>query len=261
MTDRAFLYLALACYGGACLLTVRRLRRSSTELHRLNVALMLGGFVLQTFGMLVRGEQIGRCPLTNLQEVQVFLAWAAVLFYLLIGPAYRVSFLGAFTAPVVLVLGLLGSILPAHETGEALKRSPWVEAHAAIAIIAFGAFTLGAVSAYMYLVQERQLKSRRPTPALLLLPAVDQLDTMVFRLLLLGFGMYSVGMIGGFVSNHAVGHTTLLKTGWASAVWLAYAVLLALRGFGRWRGRRFAWASILVFVLTLVGLWGVVYAR
>jgi ABC-type uncharacterized transport system permease subunit len=113
----------------------------------------------------------------------------------------------------------------------------------------------------MYLVQERQLKSRRPTPSLLRLPPVDQLDVIGFRLLLLGFGMYTAGMVGGFVSSAAIGHWTALKTVWASLVWMLYAVLLIFRGLDFWRGRRFALGGMAVFVFTIVGLWGVTFFK
>jgi len=259
MMDRGFFWVALACYAGATLLTARRLRGRGLDVpwRHANFALMLAGFVLHTLTMALRGQHIGRCPLTNLYEVQVFVTWAAVLFYLLIGPSYRVSFLGAFTAPVVLVIGLVAQLAPIDAPYIApLKRSPWVETHAAIAILAFGAFALSFVTGTMYLVQERQLKSRRPTPALLLLPAIGQLDVIGFRLLVLGFTMYTAGMVGGIVSTAFVGQWGAAKTMWASGVWLLYGVLLAARGFGAWRGRRFAVAAIAGFAVTIAGLWG-----
>ena len=259
MTDRGFLWGAMAFYAVACGLTVRRLRNTGGEsaAHHRNVALMVTGFVLHTVALVMRGQHIHRCPLTNLYEVQVFVAWSAVLFYLLIGPSYRVSFLGAFTAPVVLVLGLVSLLAPIDVArAEPLRRSPWVESHAAIGIIAFGAFALGFVTSAMYLLQERQLKSHRLWPLFRLLPSIDQLDVIGFRLLILGFGMLTIGMIGGVVSVAAVGHWAVAKTIWSVAAWVLYGALLGARGFEMWRGRRFACGAIALFVLALVGFWG-----
>ena len=59
------------------------------------------GFVFQTAFLWVRGHALGRCPLTNLFEVFIFIAWSVALIYLLIGPTYRLSLMGAFTAPLV----------------------------------------------------------------------------------------------------------------------------------------------------------------
>jgi len=48
-------------------------------------------FRLQTAFLSVRGHALGSCPITNLFEVLVFLAWSIALIYLLIGTTYRLS--------------------------------------------------------------------------------------------------------------------------------------------------------------------------
>src|SRR5882757_8366442 len=72
-----------------------------------NFFAILSGFLLQTGFLYLRGQRIGRCPLTSLFEVLIFLGWAMVLFYLLIGPTYRLSLLGAFTSPLVFLFQLV----------------------------------------------------------------------------------------------------------------------------------------------------------
>ena len=260
MTDRTFLWLAQAFYAVSCVLTLRRLRAggSGATLQRLNYAAMAAGFALHTIFLYLRGQQVGRCPLTNLFETQAFIAWSAVLFFLLIGPSYRVSFLGAFTAPLVLVICLAALLFPVDVVhAQPATRSAWVEFHAAIAILASGAFALAFVTGAMYLRQERQLKQRRLSSSFLLLPSIEQLDTINTRLLILGFAMLTVGMIGGFVSYHIVGHWTTPKIIWAVLVWVLYGTLLLARGLWTLRGRKVAMASMASFVFMLVGFWGV----
>jgi ABC-type transport system involved in cytochrome c biogenesis permease subunit len=260
MTDRNFLWLALAFYAISGVLTLRRLRAggSASALHIANYAAMLCGFALHTTFMVMRGRQIGRCPLTIPFETTVFMAWAAVLFYLLIGPSYRVSFLGAFTAPLVLAINLF-ALLGISDVirAEPLARSAWVEFHAAIAVLACGAFGLAFVVGAMYLLQERQLKTRQLGPSFLLLPSIEQLDVINFRLVLLGFVMLTVGMIGGVESYRIVGHWTTPKIVWAVAAWLVYALLLTARFVWSLRGRRNAVASMMSFAFVLVSFWGV----
>ena len=260
LTDRTFLWVAQAFYAVSCIITLRRLRAGGggPGLQRVNYAVMCLGFVLHTAFLYLRGHAVGRCPLTNLFETQAFVAWAAVLFFLLIGPSYRVSFLGAFTAPLVLVICLSALMLPVDVVqAEPLKRSAWVEFHAAIAILACGAFALAFVTSSMYLLQERQLKTRRLSTSFLLLPSIEQLDVIHFRLLLMGFAMLTVGMIGGMISYHIVGHWTIPKIIWAVAVWLIYGALVLARGFWTVRGRRVAVGSMVSFAFMLIGFWGV----
>jgi HemX protein len=260
MTDRTFLWLAQVFYAASCVVTLRRLRAggSGPNLQRANYTVMVAGFALHTVFLYLRGQAIGRCPLTNLFETQVFITWAAVLFFLLIGPSYRVSFLGAFTAPLVLLICLTALVLlvdVVHVTPP--SHSAWIEFHAAIAVVACGAFALAFVTGGMYLFQERQLKTRRLTSSFLLLPSIEQLDVIHFRLLIMGFTMLTIGMIGGGVSYHIVGHWTIPKIIWAWSVWGLYGALVLARGLWTLRGRKVAVASMASFVLMLVGFWGV----
>jgi len=260
MTDRTFLWLAQAFYAASCVVTLRRLRAggSTPGLQRANYAVMAAGFVLHTVFLYLRGKALGRCPLTNLFETQAFVAWAAVLFFLLIGPSYRVSFLGAFTAPLVLVICLAALLSPVDVVrAQPLKHSAWIEFHAAIAVLACGAFALAFVTGAMYLIQERQLKTRHLTSSFLLLPSIEQLDVIHFRLLIMGFTMLTAGMIGGMISYRIVGHWTVPKIIWASSVWALYGALVAARGLWRLRGRKVAVASMASFALMIVGFWGV----
>jgi ABC-type uncharacterized transport system permease subunit len=137
------------------------------------------------------------------------------------------------------------------------SRSAWVEFHAAIAIVAYGAFALAFVTGAMYLFQERQLKTRRLSSSFLLLPSIEQLDVIHFRLLIMGFTMLTAGMVGGVISYHIVGHWTIPKIIWASSVWVLYGGLVAARGLWALRGRKVAVASMASFTLMLIGFWGV----
>ena len=100
------------------------------------------------------------------------------------------------------------------------------------------------------------MKSRRPDATLWLLPPVDQLDVIGFRLIMLGFVLWTTGMIGGAISHKIVGAWAPAKTAWATSVWLMYGVLLATRATGVWRGHKAACVSIATFVFTLVAYWG-----
>jgi ABC-type uncharacterized transport system permease subunit len=258
MNDREFLWLAQLFYATSIVLTIRRLQvgSASVQLRRWNFLTMVFGFVLHTVFLCLRGIQIGRCPLTNPFEVQVFLAWSVVLFYLLVGPSYRVSFLGAFTAPAVLALCVVPLLAPIDVVRPALAaRSPWIEFHAAVAVLSCGAFALAAVMSTMYLWQERQLKARRVTPSFLQLPSVEQLDMVALRLIIVGFALFTVGMIGGFISYRIVHQFTTARIVWAWATWMTYVLVLVARTVASIRGRKFAVTTITAFTFMLIAFW------
>src|SRR5947207_9666063 len=71
--------------------------------RRFNFVAIALGFLFQCAFLSMRGHDLGRCPITNLFEVFIFLAWSLALIYLAIGPAYRLLLMCAFTAPLLLL--------------------------------------------------------------------------------------------------------------------------------------------------------------
>ena len=102
--DRYILIASTICFFAAVVHTVIELRAGVFRPMRLNFFAIGLGFLFQTAFLWIRGQELGRCPITNLFEVFVFLAWSVALVYMLVGPAYRLSLMGAFTAPLVLLL-------------------------------------------------------------------------------------------------------------------------------------------------------------
>jgi ABC-type uncharacterized transport system permease subunit len=140
-------------------------------------------------------------------------------------------------------------------------RSPWIEFHAATAVLSCGAFALAAVMSTMYLWQERQLKTRRVTSSFLQLPPVEQLDVVALRLVIVGFALFTVGIIGGFISYRIVHQFTVAKIVWAWATWVAYALVLAARTVASVRGRKFAMTTITVFAFMFITFWIVILSK
>src|SRR5213595_3004041 len=97
--------------------TVIALGAGTFRLGRFNFLAIGLGFIFQTAFLSIRGHELHRCPVTNLFEVLIFLAWSVALIYMLVGPTYRLSLMGAFTAPLVLLLqgfALIASIDTRH---------------------------------------------------------------------------------------------------------------------------------------------------
>lgn len=240
----ATLFAALGGIFGA--VTLARGHRS-----RLTVVWMAVAFGFQLGFLSVRGEMRAACPLVGIGEILAFLAWSLTLFYLAIGPAYRLSLLGMFSAPVVVVFQVV-ALLPGvwvAEPAAVEQTSGWRETHAATSVLAYGAFALAAVAAVMFLVLDRQLKAHHLTSGLFRnLPPVRELLISVRRLLGLGWTLLTVGVVAGFLMprGEALGH--LLA---AVGVWLAYAALIGIAQFRGLTGRRFSWVVVLLFAGSL----------
>lgn len=194
---------------------------------------LAAAFGCQLMFLIERGEARGKCPLQDAGELLVFLAWSMTLFYLITGSTYRVSLLGFFTAPLVLVMqgvALIPGVLDAEvERYEVLD--PWSEAHAALSVMSYGALGLAAVAAVMYLILDRRLKSRLVGDDLTKsMPSVHKLVVVMGRVGLLGWVVLTAGVVTGFLAEGGGWNKHLVV---AIGVWVAYGVLFAMY---LWRG-------------------------
>lgn len=214
---------------------------------------MIGAMACQIGYLSVRGEMRGACPLRSIAEISVFLAWSLTLFYLLIGPVYRISLLGVFTAPVVALFQgfalLPGRLDPIPE--RVLNTTAWGETHSSMSVLAYGALALAAVAGVMFLVLDRQLKEHHLKSGLFrFLPPVRELLVSLERLLWLGMVLLTIGLIAGIMMPHetveALKHIFI-----ASGVWAAYVALMVTKRVRGITGRKFALGAVVLFVLSL----------
>lgn len=255
--DRLLLAVSTLCFLLGFANALFKLGAGRYQSSRYQFGVMLAGFAFQSAFLYVRGQQIGRCPLTNLFEVLVFLSWSTVLFFVVIGPAYRLSLLGAFTAPLAFALQTLAFIAKIEAPPPVrMAVNPWLEAHAAFSLMAYGAFLLAALAGAMFIVQDRQLKSRQLGAAFFQLPPIQALGVANARILLAGFVLLTIGMAAGF----GVGELpSPYKLSWSIGVWLLYAAVLVLRWLRQLPPRRVAQASVGAAGIALVTLTGITF--
>lgn len=253
--ERQLLLLSTLCFLGAVAHTLLALRQGVFRPGRFNFFAIALGFVLQTAFLSIRGHALGRCPLTNLFEVFVFLAWSVALIYLLIGPTYRLSLMGAFTAPLVFLIQTLALLAPIDIPHRVrVPANPWLEFHASMSMIAYGAFALACVAGVMYLVQERQLKTHQLHSVFYHLPPLTNLFAAITRLLWLGFALYTAGLVSGFFTG---GPLPRVKMICAFAVWIFYGAILQGRHLHRLAPKRIATLCVLAFSAAVSVLWAI----
>ena len=255
--DRYLLIASTICFLAAVVHTVIELRRGVFHPMRFNFLAIGLGFIFQTAFLSIRGHQLERCPITNLFEVFIFLAWSVALIYMLVGPAYRLSLMGAFTAPLVLLLqgfALIASIDTRHPVNAPVNS--WLEFHASISLVAYGAFALACIAGVMYLLQERQLKTHHLHSIFYHLPPLTNLFAAITRLLWLGFALYTAGIVSGFFTGHPLPRIQVVS---AIVLWLLYAAILQARHLKWLTPKRVAALCIIGFSAALALLWGITF--
>jgi ABC-type transport system involved in cytochrome c biogenesis permease subunit len=257
-TDRNMFALAVLGYGVSALYSVFLWRKGFQRDDRINYGILAFSIVFHTTAMGMRGFSLSRCPVNNLFEAMMFVMWTIVATYLVIGLFQKFRFIGAFAAPILLAMGTF-ALMPGLDTKD-FNASPVASLHAALILLAYGAFGLSCVAAVMYLTEERDLKMNKTRAILSLLPPIQRLELAASRLLIAGLILLTAGLsLAPFLMKERFGvfFQSDAKLTWSAIVWLIYAGLLFMRWWFSHGGRRFAWGTVGSFSFVLLTFWGV----
>ena len=258
-TDRHFFLLAVMIYGVSMIYSVFLWRKGFRQDNRVNYFLLLAAAVLHTVAMTKRGFLLNQCPVNNLYEATIFIAWTIVATYLVVGLWSRLRFLGAFASPMLFAIGvfaLMPSLDPPHGPKPDFANG-LTSLHAATILLAYGAFGLGAVAAGMFLTQQHDLKFRKLRAVLSMLPPIQRLELSTLRFVIIGFVLFTIGLALGEHLPHtsALPYWKETKVLWSALMWFVYAALLTGRLFFSASSRFFAMAMIGAFIFLLLTFW------
>ena len=263
LTDRHFFLLAVVFYGLSTIYSVFLWRRGFRTDDRVNYMLLLGAFVPHTTAMLLRGFSFNRCPVNNLFEALIFVAWTIVASYLVVGLFPRLRFLGAFAAPILFGIGVF-ALMPPLDAPHGPKpdfHTDWGSIHGALILLSCGAFGLSAVAGTMFLMQEHDLKYNKRRAILSLLPPIQRLDRVMAALLLGGVFFLTLGLaISPLLVAEKERQGVEFKGDpivfYSIFIWMVYVTLLFLRLRFAQGGRRLAWGVVGSFAFLLLTFWG-----
>lgn len=213
------------------------------------------GFLFHIAYFLFRWTESGRVPITSFFEAANFLAMGIVLVFLIMEFRFKIAALGSFMLPLVIILMAPAFILSGDikEINPVLK-SGWLGVHTSLAVLGDSAFAFAFIVSIMYLIQERQLKSKHLGAIFHRLPSLDIMDTLGYKALTFGWPLFTLGMLSGSIwANSAWGTYWSWdpKETWSLITWVVYLALLHLRTIG-WRGKKMAYLSIIAFLFVLL---------
>ncbi len=231
------------------------------ELARYSYRLLGIGFVFHSLAIGLKYYQAGYFPVTTLRESLSFFAWAIIGVYLLIQLRFNIRVLGSFLSPLAAIMMISSSFLPAQTVpGPPLLRSFWLLVHVVTIFLGNGVFAIAFLAGLMYLIQEKEIKSKRLGTLYHRLPSLEVLDALNYNCLIIGFPLLTLGMLSGSLYAQATLGTFWRwdpKEVWSLITWLLYAALLHGRLVSGWRGRRSAQISIFGFLILIFSFVGV----
>jgi cytochrome c-type biogenesis protein CcsB len=213
---------------------------------RLALAFLTACLVLRTIAT-------GHGPFTNQYEFSVAFAWGMVAAYIYFEHRYHVRTIALLILPIAgaMLLYALTVGATADPLVPALQNNLLLTIHVAVAIVAYGAFSVSFAAAALYLTQPEEGRPGWPKPALL--------DEMGYRAVIIGFPLLTMTVVLGAVwAEIAWGsywswdpkETASLLT------WLIYGAYLHARVARGWVGRRAAWLLVAGFASVLLTFFG-----
>ena len=221
---------------------------------------VIAAFVFHTTALIIRTEEAGRLPFSNMYEFTSLFAWGVVLLFIYVEKRYSLRILGIFVLP--LVFGLLGyaSVLPKDIRPLAASlQSFWLQIHVFSAVLAYGGLGVSFGTAVAYLLREMG-ESKGIRGLNQFLPGLKVLEELTYGAIAFAFPLLTMVLITGAIwAERAWGSYWSWdpKETWALITWIIYAVYLHARFTRGWEGTRAAWMSILGFLAVLFTFFGV----
>ena len=203
-----------------------------------------------------------RIPVYSVFEALVLVSWLLATNYTLFELTQRNQAVGSVVVPILFILTVGALALPKDVLGQEELIAGHLTAslvvwHVVITLLGYGFFAASFVSAFLYLVQDYQLRRKWFTPAYSRLPSLETLDIWGHRFINVGFALLTLGLAAGLFFAELRWNTLGLgdpKVLWSLFTWVIYGGYLFVRGRGRWGSRRAAMWSLGGFLAIMVNL-------
>jgi ABC-type transport system involved in cytochrome c biogenesis permease subunit len=211
------------------------------------------GWLAQTALLVLQAARAEGFPWTTWAASLNLFVWLVMSAYLIWGCQPRYRLLGLVVTPLAAALFVVARLGGGTEVGQRSGYSNlFLVLHVGLVLAAFAGFTLAAGLAAVYLFQERRLKRHDAGILRVPAPALETLDALGARTIVVSLPALTLGIAVGVVRLRDKGGSIDALMAFTLATWLAYGSYLALRyGFG-WRGRRTAVLALFAFALVII---------
>lgn len=248
-------FVATTCYLGAAALAAAPFARPVPAPVRGVLAALVMGVLAHATGLAAAPAGAGHAPLTGLGPALSFAGLAIAVMLLLAELFAREVSLTLVAAPLAAVPTVAASVIGLHPLVEAPgARGTWLVAHIALSFAGIAAMATAAAAGTVYLVQRRELRSRRFGALFRFFPPLQTLDRVNQLGVLTGWVGLTVGVAMAIAYSFAYGQRELTHVAWGIGAWLGVTALALGRLVGGWQARRAAVAANAAFVGVVV-LW------
>jgi ABC-type uncharacterized transport system permease subunit len=244
------LQAALVLYSLGLLDSLYSVVKQRRKLFKPALYAFVAGATLHLLSLASNSLAQGRFPVQTLQQLSSMASFFMTAVFLAVYARFKYESLAVFVFPPVFLLTLAGTLGGTSPAATRPMLEWWISIHAALFLLGYAALFLTCVAGVMYLIQERELKSKRPRAFYYRLPPLGKLDEIGYQALAAAFVLVTLGLIAASVwafakwgPNWVVDPTIAL----AFLTWgIAFAMVISRLAAG-WRGRKGAYFSIAGF--------------
>jgi ABC-type uncharacterized transport system permease subunit len=251
-----WLRVALGCYAFGLMYALVALTRSSELLNKIAFHAAYMGMIFHFVSLAEDVSFSGQLTMAWVHNAESVLAFLLMVVFMLVYVAYKTLSPGIIVFPIVFLLTLIAATgqQPFLEIPPDVRKS-WVIVHVALILTGYAALIVSFCASVLYLLQERTLKAKKAGRIFTRLPALEVIDEIGYRSLLLGFPFMTLGLIAGtMVAQATFGRVDFLdpKILLSLLMWAVYLVMVYTRWNAGWRGRRAAYLAAGAFVAAVI---------
>jgi ABC-type uncharacterized transport system permease subunit len=245
--------LAILCYLGAVALAAAPFARPMTAPVRGVTALLGLGVVSHVAGFTRLAMLFGYASLTGIGPALSFgglLLAATLLAAEWMAGDVSLTLLAAPLAAAAVTAATISGFVPEHVEAAGV-RDVWLVSHIALSFAGIAAFATAAAAGAVYLLERRELKSRRFGAIFRFFPPLETLDRVNHVASIAGWLLLTLGVV--LAGSYAVTYqeTDAPKLIWALAAWFSVTALTLGRLAGWWRAQRAATLASVSFTAVL----------
>jgi HemX protein len=246
-------FVAISCYLGAAALAAVPFARPVKAPTGGVLAGLATGVVVHIGALVGFALRSSAAPLTGLGPALSFAGLVLALTLLVVELLARDVSMTLIAAPLAAISTACANIigLTPGRSAEGV-RGIWLLSHIALSFIGIAAFGTAAAAGAMYLVQRRELKSRRFGTIFRFFPPLATLDRVNHLAAIAGWLGLTLGVVLASSYSLAYRELNLPQLVWGGGAWVA-ATLLAFGRISRgWQAQRAAKYSSAAFVAVVV---------
>jgi ABC-type uncharacterized transport system permease subunit len=253
-----WLRVAVGFYAVGLLYALTLLNRQGEKFARIIVPAVSMGMVFQ-FVSLVEAALVERVTFASIHYSESLLAFIIMFLFMVVRVRYKTTSPGIFVFPLVFLLSFASAIAqqPHAFTSTPLMRSGWLFVHIALIFTGYAALFLSFGASLLYILQAKTLKAKKKPAGggmMSRLPALQVIDDIGYKSLLLGFPFMTLGLVAGAVvaqNKYGPAYFHDPKVVLSMLMWAVYVLLLYVRWNAGWRGRRAAYLGTFAFVAAM----------